>query len=288
MVKLNITENNQGRRLMQNNDRLLEIISNETKEDICKRDVVTPEIFQNIFMNYAQKHDLKNYEETADNYLQQKMNNFLHLQDETSEHANKLSQTTSKAIEAIEEKNQDSLQEVLTETKNLRNEIEKLKESLFKDELTGVYNRKWLYEHYMLENSSQFKTSGTIVLIDLNYFKLVNDTYGHIVGDKVLVFVANTLKKSGGDVVRYGGDEFIILFENNKDETIARKKLYKIREDMIKKHLKLKDTEFRICFSYGITTFEKNDSLELIIEKADKYMYEDKVKIKQRIKGIDV
>ena len=62
--------------MQKSEDRLLEIISNETKEDICNRDVVTPEIFRNVFLNYAKTHNLSDYEKVADSYLQQKMDNF--------------------------------------------------------------------------------------------------------------------------------------------------------------------------------------------------------------------
>ncbi len=270
------------------NERILEIISNETKEEVCRLDVVTPEIFTNVFVSKAKEHNFDNLEELASEYIQQQILNYLRIRDKTSQTADKLSQTTNKAIEAIEDKNDEALNEVLIETKNLKKELEKLKASLYKDELTGAYNRKWMYDHIIKENTNQFNKRGVLALIDLNYFKLVNDTYGHIIGDKVLVFVATQLKKTKGDVVRYGGDEFLVLFDEKSTPAGALRKLKKLREDLLKKHLKAKDVDFRISFSIGIAEFKEGDSIDEVIERADKHMYEDKKAIKERVKGIDV
>ena len=274
---------------MQNkNERVLKIISNETKEEVCKLDMVTPEIFANIFMQKAKEHKLEDYGDVVVDYIEQQVANYLHIQDETTQTADKLSRTTNKAIEAIEEKNDGALKEVLSETKILKKEIEKLKASLYKDELTGCFNRKWMYDHVIMESTNQFKKAGILGLIDLNYFKLVNDTYGHIIGDKVLIFVATQLKKTKGDVVRYGGDEFLVFFKEHCQTSDALQKLKDLREDLLKKHLKAKEAEFRISFSIGVTAFKKGESLDEVIERADKEMYDDKEAIKQRIKGIDV
>ena len=270
------------------NERILEIISNETKEEICRRDVVTPEIFANVFVSKAKEHNFDNLEESVSEYIQQQISNYLHIQDETSQTANKLSRTTNKAIEAIKDKNDEALTEVLVETKNLKKELEKLKASLYKDELTGCYNRKWMYDHIIKENTNQFDKKGILGLVDLNHFKLVNDTYGHIIGDKVLIFVATQLKKTKADVVRYGGDEFLVLFDERSTSGGALRKLKELREDLLKKHLKAKDADFRISFSIGVAEFKEGDSVDEIIERADKHMYEDKTAIKERIKGIDV
>lgn len=267
---------------------MLEIISNETKDKICQMDVITPEIYTNLFMQNAKKHHIENYNEYMQNFLSQQVENYLHIQDETSQQADKLTKTTNKAIEAIQEKNDEALKEVLSETQKLRKEIEKLKESLYKDELTGAYNRKWLHDHLIMQNSNQFEKEGILALIDLNYFKIVNDTYGHIIGDKVLVFVTSQLKKTNADVVRYGGDEFLVFFDERSSVDGVRKKIQKLREDLLKKHLKAKDADFRISFSIGVAEFKKGERVDEVIERADVDMYEDKQKIKERVPGIEV
>ena len=123
-------------------------------------------------------------------------------------------------------------------------------------------------------------------MIDLNYFKLVNDTFGHIVGDKVLIYIANKLKLTKESVVRYGGDEFIIIFSKEISRDSALKKLDKIRDGVISKKLKSNNSEFRVSFSFGASEFKENDTLSGIIEDADKNMYNDKIQIKKKVTGI--
>ena len=180
-----------------------------------------------------------------------------------------------------------TLAEILRETNNLRKEIEKLKQAVYKDELTHTYNRKWMHDKFLDEENDNFIKAGTLAIMDLNFFKLINDTHGHIVGDKVLVYIANQLKITKESVVRYGGDEFIVLFSEHVGQDTAFKKLDHIRENVISKKLKSGDTSFRISFSIGAHVFEEGHSLSSVIELADKNMYDDKVKIKQRVTGID-
>ncbi|MEA3331818.1 MAG: GGDEF domain-containing protein [Campylobacterota bacterium] len=119
-----------------------------------------------------------------------------------------------------------------------------------------------------------------------NHFKQVNDTYGHIVGDKVLLFIANQLKTMREHVVRYGGDEFIIIFSKNITKKTALRKLNELREGVVHKKLKSKDLSFRVSFSFGVCEFKENDNLTSTVELADKNMYDDKIEIKKKITGI--
>ena len=271
-------------------DKILHIISNETKSITNNMDVVTPSVYASVFSKYAYEHDasLADDKEIATDILKEECALFTTLSAETSKNANKLSQHTDKAITAIKEKDETSLNEVLKETQELRKELEKLKEAVYKDELTHTYNRKWLHDNYLVEDSESFKESGTLAMIDLNYFKIVNDTHGHIIGDKVLIFIANQLKFTKQNVVRYGGDEFLILFPNSISAGKAKQILDELRESVIAKKLKANETMFRTSFSIGVTPYSEGDNLADIIHKADQNMYDDKTAIKKRIKGIEV
>lgn len=274
--------------MKQIDEKTLEIVSNETKSSIGDINIVTPLIYTDLFSKFASSHNAEISEENkiTDHLLSQKIALFTSLQESTSKNAKKLSESTSKALSALKEKNETTLQEVLQETQKLQKEIERLRESVYKDELTSVYNRKWLHDYCLEDDSQNFKESGTLALIDLNYFKIINDTYGHIIGDKVLVFIASQLKKSKGSVIRYGGDEFIIIFSDSTTKEDADSKLYHIREDIIKKNLVVKESSFKVSFSFGVCKFKKNDLLSDIIELADTNMYDDKVQIKKRVTGI--
>ncbi|MEA3330635.1 MAG: GGDEF domain-containing protein [Campylobacterota bacterium] len=158
---------------MQVQNETLHIISNETKDNIKELSVVTPSIYTSIFSKYAISHDtdLSDEDKVTNDFLNEKIFLFEDLQNQTSKNALELSKSTAKAISAIKEKDDTTLSEVLKETQELRLEIEKLKESMYRDELTGVFNRKWVHDNLVKEEDDSFKQSGTLALIDLNYFK---------------------------------------------------------------------------------------------------------------------
>lgn len=268
------------------NERILTIVTNDVKERVCDMKVVTPEIYAGVFTEVAKSHDI-DYGDMVKGYIDKEIERYLQLQNQTTINADKLSQNTSKAIDAIEQKDTKSLQEVHSETEKLKQELQRLKESLYSDELTNAFNRKWLFDT-LTDQDRNLIHEGVVGLIDLNYFKQINDTYGHIIGDKVLVFIVAQLKKSRGKVVRYGGDEFLVFFQSQTDSEAMKGVLVGIREEILKKHLKAKDHEFRVSFSIGMASYLPGEKLDLVIERADSDMYADKEEIKQRIKGIDI
>lgn len=269
-------------------NQILRIISNETKSSIEQIDIVTPSMYASFFEKFASEHNelIENEKDLAVDLIRHECSNLTDMQAEASQSANTLTQNTDKAISAIQHKDEQALNEVLKETNKLKLEIEKLKEAVYKDELTHAHNRKYLHDTYLNEDNETLKSDGIMALIDLNYFKQVNDTHGHIIGDKVLIYIANQLKSTRADVVRYGGDEFLVLFEANNSLQYAQESLSKIREDVISKKLKAHDAKFTVSFSFGIVPYKEGDSLAHTIELADKSMYDDKLKIKKRITGI--
>lgn len=274
--------------MMNTNEEILQVISNETLDSLRNTNIVTPSIYTSIFSKYASEHEqeLSNEDKVTDTILDSKILMCQNVQETNTDVVFKLSDSTSKAISAIENKDTSTLQQVLLETQELKKELERLKATVYKDELTNVYNRKYLNDTFLDESKENFTFEGTLAIIDLNFFKLVNDTYGHIVGDKVLTFIAAQLKKTGQSVIRYGGDEFIIIFKNANHDT-AFTAINEIREKIISKKLKDGENSFRVSFSIGTQEFKQGDGLSTTIEKADKNMYDDKVQIKKRITGIE-
>ncbi len=275
---------------MTTDTKTLQIISNETKDSINQINVVTPSIYASIFTNFSKEHDAEIGDDTAlaSEILAQECSTLTQMQESTSQNVMHLSEHTQKAITAIEEKDETALSHVLTETKKLKEELEKLKSVVYKDELTHLNNRKWLHDQKLEDGTTLFKEDGVLAMIDLNYFKLINDTHGHLIGDKILMFIANELKKTGFDVVRFGGDEFIVLFPKNISEKHAFEILNKLRETILHKKFKSKTTLFRVSFSIGVSAYIAEDELTSAIELADKNMYEDKLSIKKRVTGIEV
>lgn len=273
---------------LSTNNTILKIISNETKSSIDQMQIVTPSVYASLFSKFATDHNeiIEAEEELSINLIRQECSALTKMQFETSKNANQLSHVTSKAINAIKEKDEQSLEIVLKETQKLKQEVEKLKEAVYKDELTHVYNRKWMKEHYFNETTGMCIQSGTLIFIDLNDFKSINDTHGHNVGDKVLVFIANALDKITHNVIRYGGDEFILFFPEKTSFKSAIDAIKNTREHIISKKLKTQKHKFTVSFSYGAVEFKVGDDIGDIITMADEKMYNDKNQIKKRVTGI--
>jgi diguanylate cyclase (GGDEF)-like protein len=275
---------------MQIDKKILQKISYQTIDSINNLAIVTPAIYSSLFFKFATEYGISLDEEIglANAALEEKILEFTNLQNETSKNIQQLSEHTSNAVNAIQMKDEAALNDILMETKKLKDEIEKLKASVYKDELTGAFNRKWFNDNFLDTELEYFKNSGTLAMIDLNYFKAVNDTFGHIIGDKVLLYMANNLKTISKNIIRYGGDEFMIVFPSTVSKDDALKKLHRLREEVLTKKLKAHDSLFKPSFSYGVAMFAEHDSVVDIIELADKNMYDDKQSIKKRVTGIAV
>lgn len=151
------------------------------------------------------------------------------------------------------------------------------------DNLTGAMNRHRFQEYMeaMLKDIDQKKEPNTLVLMDLNYFKSINDQYGHTSGDIILKFFASAFSSeiSHTDIfARYGGDEFIAVFFNC-DTTNTAEKLQFIHSNITKKPLQLTpDGQDVYChFSYGMAEFPtESTDLKTIIHLADRRMYSHK------------
>ena len=160
---------------------------------------------------------------------------------------------------------------------NLENN--KLKLMAIQDKLTGVFTRKY-YEGKLVELINHAKSTNgnfSILLLDIDKFKNINDTYGHRKGDQILALIGEVLKstvRTSDIVARYGGEEFIILIKNTK-EYEAKKIAEKIRKNV--ENLKIKGIEHSITISIGISLYPHHSQFkEELVEKADQALYHAK------------
>ena len=266
------------------NKKELVAITDEVKLQISEVDVAPPLLYQTLFNNLlvTKNIELEDENRIVNTILDEKLLKIKKLNNNTSEHIVKLDNSAKSAIEAIKYKDDAKLKKVLEETADLRREIEKLKASIFIDSLTKAYNRQWFYSHYMDENDT-FTCKGILTFIDMNYFKDINDSYGHIAGDKVLEFTASHLKKTQAELIRYGGDEFLLFFDSSFTLEQVKNIMHNNRELIIKKVLKFKEYNFHTSSSYGVVSFENSDNFQDILTLADELMYQDKESFKYRL-----
>lgn len=154
------------------------------------------------------------------------------------------------------------------------NEYYKEKEALKKlastDKLTGLYNRRYFKNFFIQEIENNFEKEKFLIIIDIDKFKVINDTYGHQIGDKVLIEISNILKTTfdKSKISRWGGDEFVVIYNGKKDDLIKKMDL------VLKKSLEIKIADsHQITLSSGVTKINKNDNRKLIFKKADNALY---------------
>lgn len=162
------------------------------------------------------------------------------------------------------------------------NLYKKMESMAIRDGLTGIYNRRFLTKLFQetIKNAVRNSQSVSVVLFDIDHFKRVNDTYGHVFGDVVIQTIAKlgwaTAKDHGGVIGRYGGEEFVIIFPNKGVDAS-----YNIIKEF---HKKLKNTSLKhssgmvnVDVSIGLTSYpETCKNPEELLSRADWAMYYSK------------
>ena len=170
----------------------------------------------------------------------------------------------------------------------LRKEIAKLRLLVYKDPLTGVYNRRGFIEEVqkILATVERGRAHGrsknkfilaalSVVMLDIDSFKKLNDAYGHDAGDAALKAVAQTLidgTRQSDFVGRWGGEEFVVtlLGAGEKDGALVAENL---RRDIEHRKITFKRKKISLSASFGIAEFRPRDDLGKLIDRADKAMY---------------
>lgn len=151
------------------------------------------------------------------------------------------------------------------------------------DPLTEIRNRRYLIEYLENQLSQDEKKKHCAVLIDLDLFKSVNDTYGHVFGDNVLKHFAYAVKTNIGEndlIARFGGEEFMILFDTDNIETVMMV-MKRIRKSYSEFSEKEKGKEF--TFSAGVAVYGSGNSITEIFTTADKRLYKAKAAGRNKI-----
>lgn len=181
-------------------------------------------------------------------------------------------------------------QKLAGQVDTLRQELETAKNKSMTDGLTGVYNRQ-AFDDYLkdtIERSQVMKTDFTLLMMDLDDFKTINDTYGHLIGDRVLVAFATKCRNAirGDDfIARYGGEEFAIILPGASLRN-ALKKARLICETVAAARYSTDtghtDSYLSMTVSIGVAAYKKGDDSVTLIARADKALYDAKKSGKNR------
>gem|GEM_PF-1536717 len=175
-----------------------------------------------------------------------------------------------------------SLVRDITERKLAEAEVQKLQEQLreqaLHDPLTGLYNRRYLDEtvNRELTRATRYNQPLGIVMCDLDHFKLVNDTHGHLAGDEVLRVFAELLKKHARDsdiICRFGGEEFV-LFLPDMPPAVAYQRAEQLRTELAAKRITLGPAVIQVTASFGVAAFPENGkTMDSLVSAVDTAMY---------------
>ncbi|MFQ3189655.1 MAG: diguanylate cyclase [Paraglaciecola sp.] len=253
--------------------------------------------FQNIFSHLVNdlSDSMDHTAQQTNSYSQALMENLTELgthsiDDATAPLLNKLSANAS-AICTANEEFQGQLSAAQFEIKTLKAELENSKKEANTDPLTGLYNRRVFETIYnqFVDNENNHDDI-TLIMMDVDKFKIFNDTHGHLVGDQILKVIGQLLKKECKDPilpVRLGGEEFAVLcprFKLEQAKIIAED----IRVKLASVPFSSKRTGERIppvTASFGVAQKRPNDSLTNIIERADQALYAAKNAGRNRVKS---
>jgi two-component system cell cycle response regulator len=148
------------------------------------------------------------------------------------------------------------------------------------DPLTGLYNRKAILDilQHLMEQAQSSGSSLWLCMCDLDFFKRVNDTFGHLAGDEVLRSFAALVRSIAGDenpIGRYGGEEFLIIFSGSIEKDVLQKFEY-LRKKVADSRVLFEGEQIEITVSIGITRLLKNDLIDILLARADDALYRAK------------
>jgi len=175
----------------------------------------------------------------------------------------------------------------MTSTKKIMLELENM---AIRDPLTSLHTRRFMNDHMerlLLCHEREKNKYLAVVFFDIDYFKNVNDSYGHSCGDEILVKVSEIIKhlsRPDDLCIRYGGEEFVVILLADSNDT-AHNYAERVRAEVNKLNFDFNNTVFKISLSAGIATRETDEKFYLTLQRADENLYKAKDQGRNRVAG---
>lgn len=239
--------------------------------------------FNNAYQDIANK-SISSYQHTNERFEQ-----LTQMHEETLSSCEDISidiPTITKKFNDIQDHMLDEVQKANDIISKLSSQVQTLEKDSNLDALTKVFNRRALSKYLgNLCSNKSLNYELHLLILDIDDFKVINDTHGHIARDKILIFVANILKKTlrdGDKIFRYGGEEFVLVL-NRIDMAHCQKIATRVLELIGKNKLIYKGKTLSVTVSMGTTVFSPSDTPDELIARADKALYNAKRNGKNRI-----
>ena len=235
-------------------------------------------VFTGLFAVYLNRHYHKKYQKKSKQLKQAKSDAQV-----TAQKMKALAKEQQDSQDLLEERVQERTLELNIALQELESANEELERKNVLDELTGLHNRRFYDQKILAEyrRSRRNLTALSLILIDIDHFKSVNDNYGHLAGDQCLIWLAKyikqSLKRSADKAFRYGGEEFCLILPNTDAEG-AFLLAEQLREVITKQSFKFQEIEIALTISCGIATYQQQKDVgpEQIFAAADKALYQAK------------
>jgi len=172
-------------------------------------------------------------------------------------------------------------------TQSLTESYRRLEQMVVRDRLTGMFNRVRIDQvlEQELVRASRYHRHFSVIFLDLDHFKQINDSYGHLMGDKILKSLAYHIESNSRETdtaARWGGEEFLIFWVME-----ARHLAEKLRKAFESHAFKVNDQEIRLTLSLGVASYQEGSDIDAILDRADKALYRAKANGRNRTELCD-
>lgn len=270
-----------------------DVVSRELfKKHVIKEEMTLQKNLQDSLSNVVQElvscvNDTKSQTNTYTQFLETSLTEILTDPDPT--HAQETVKSlikTTKDVSHLANNFQLQLQNAEKEIAALKQQLDQREEDAYLDALTKVGNRR-AFDRRLVELFKNADADTTLILVDLDHFKKLNDTFGHLMGDKVLQGVAKVMQKTcpaNALAARYGGEEFAFLIQGDADigATIAEQTRQLLAKLLLRKKSDGQVID-NITASFGVAQRNAGEYPEQLIERADKALYKAKEAGRNRV-----
>jgi len=194
-------------------------------------------------------------------------------------------ETTAERSNEIQKLMNDEIEKATTIISDLSQQVKILVKSSNVDELTKVLNRRALITYLDKICTNKIKYELHFLIFSVNDFQEINDTHGHLAGDRILIYVANILKKvfrESDKLFRYGGEDFVVIL-NRVNEAKCKIIVNRLLETIKTTKLVYKGKNIKLTASIGITKYNEEDTHDSLMARADKALHKAKSSGKNKI-----